>query len=51
MEKIVKTILKAGFVLVKGPLLFILMVSVVLSVIRHPPRRLAPVRVRKLPRA
>ncbi|MGB7256784.1 MAG: hypothetical protein ACRECC_02460 [Pseudolabrys sp.] len=51
MEKIVKAILNGAFTAVKGPLFFILMVSVVLSVARHPPGRLAPARVRKLPHA
>jgi len=51
MEKAIKTILHGAFTVVKGPLLFLLLISAVISAMRHPPRRLAPARVRRLPRA
>jgi hypothetical protein len=53
MDKFVHCIVNGAFAAMKGPLLFILLISIVVSLVRRPPGRLAPVRVRnprRLPR-
>jgi hypothetical protein len=53
MDKVIHSLFNGAFAVMKGPLLFLLLVSIVLALVRHPPGRLAAVRVRnprRLPR-
>jgi hypothetical protein len=47
MDKIVNSILTAAIAVLKGPLFVLLLVSIVVSLVRHPTRRLVPARPRR----
>jgi len=47
MDKALNTIFNAGFSLIRGPLLLLLMASIVISLVRRPRRELAPARAQK----
>ena len=47
MDRILHTLFHATFALIRAPLMMLLMASIVMSVVRHPSRQLAPVRARK----
>jgi hypothetical protein len=47
MDKILHAIFNGAFALIRGPLLLFLMASIVVSLVRQPHARLAPVRARK----
>ena len=51
MDKTLHRIFNGAFALIRGPLLLLLMASIVIALVRQRPVSLAPVRVRKLPRA
>lgn len=47
MDKILQTIFNGTFALIRGPLLLVLMASIVVSLARHRPAELSPARVRR----
>lgn len=47
MDKFLHSLFNGAFALIRGPLIFLLMASVVISLVRQSPARLARVRVRK----
>ena len=47
MEKALHTVMHGTFNAMKGPLLSFLMLSIVVSLVRHPPGRLLAARARK----
>ena len=47
MDKILHAIFNGAFALIRGPLLVVLMASMVVSLARHRPAELAPARVRR----
>ena len=47
MEKILHAIFNGAFAVIRGPLMLVLMASIVVSLVRQPPARLAAARVRR----
>ena len=47
MDKILHAILNGAFALIRGPLMLVLMASIVVSLVRRPSARLAPARIRR----
>jgi hypothetical protein len=47
MDKTLHAIFNGAFALIRGPLLLVLMASIVVSLVRHRPAELAPARARK----
>jgi hypothetical protein len=47
MEKAIHSLVQGTFNAMKGPLLLILLLSIVVSLVRHPPSRLFAARARK----
>ena len=47
MDKILHAIFNGAFALIRGPLMLVLMTSIVVSLARRSPARLVPARVRR----
>jgi hypothetical protein len=47
MDKILNAIFNGAFALIRGPLMLVLMASIVVSLARHRPAELAPARMRR----